>query len=204
MQFASDSQTQSMGNPVGEWYAAYVKHQHEKNAAHLLQRKGVEVFLPQQKVIHRWKDLNKTLYLPLFPGYLFFHSNLQDKLEIVGTPGIFYVLESAGRASAIPRHEIESIRRVTESGVQAHAHPFLASGDQVEICSGPLSGVIGMLTRCKNQYRVVLNVELLQRAVSIEVDATSVKRIGILKRTSDPAARELNKSAKSTEDIHRI
>src|SRR5215468_10536446 len=33
------------------WYALYVKHQHEKKVAVLLERKGIEVLLPLQKVV---------------------------------------------------------------------------------------------------------------------------------------------------------
>jgi transcriptional antiterminator NusG len=183
MQYAMDERVNLQGQYAAEWYAAYIKHQHEKKAAHLLERKGVEVFLPQQKVIHRWKDRNKAVSLPLFPGYLFLHSDLQDKFEILNTPGVFFLVENAGRACPIPGHEIDSIRRITQSGVKAEAHPFLDTGHQVRICSGPLSGVTGVLTRFKNQYRVVLTVELLQKAVSIEVEIGNVERIGEPKRS---------------------
>lgn len=190
-----DERASPQGKVGAEWYAAYIKHQHEKKAAHLLERKGVEVFLPLQKVINRWKDRNKEICLPLFPGYLFLHSNLQDKFQILNTPGVFFLVENGGRACPIPRQEIDSIRRIVESGVHAQAHPFVSTGDRVRICSGPLSGVAGMLTRFKNQYRVVLTVELLQRAASIEVEIGNVERIGESKRNHGALAVELKRTA---------
>jgi transcriptional antiterminator NusG len=195
MQSAWNERVNPQGQLAAEWYAAYTKHQHEKKAAHLLECKGVEVFLPQQKVIHRWKDRNKTLFLPLFPGYLFLHSNLRDKFQILNTPGVFFLVENAGRACPIPRHEIDSIRRIVDSGVQAQAHPFVNKGDQVRICSGPLSGVTGMLTRFKNQYRVVLTVELLQKAVSIEVEIGNVEQIVASAKSHGSLPAELKKTA---------
>jgi transcription termination/antitermination protein NusG len=159
------------------WYAAYVKHQHERKAAEQLQRKGIEVLLPLQKVVHRWKDRNKALSLPLFPSYLFIHTDLEDKWRILNTPGIFFLVETQGKASTIPLHEIESIQRLMASGLPAKAHPYLVSGDKVQIRSGALQGVIGVLDRFKNQYRVVINVELLQRAVSIEVELGNLERV---------------------------
>ena len=159
------------------WYAAYVKHQHERKAAYLLQRKGVEVLLPLQKVVRQWRDRKKTLSLPLFPSYLFVHSNLEDKWQILNTPGIFFLVESQGRASTIPLEEIESIRRLVASGLPAQAHPYLTSGDRVQICAGPLQGLTGILDRFKNQYRVVINVEVLQKAVSIEVELSNLLRV---------------------------
>jgi transcription antitermination factor NusG len=171
-----------MGHPqmnlnASGWYAAYVKHQHERKAADLLQRKGIEVFLPFQKVVRQWKDRKKTLSLPLFPSYLFLRSNLEDKWQILNTPGIFFLVQSQGRASTIPIEEIESIRRLVGSGLPVQAHSYLASGDRVQICSGPLQGVTGILSRFKNQFRVVVNVELLQKAVSIEVGLSNLQRM---------------------------
>jgi transcriptional antiterminator NusG len=160
-----------------EWYAAYVKHQHEAKAEEQLKRKGVEVFLPRQKVVRRWADRNKTLLTPLFPGYLFVRSDLSNKLQILSTPGIFFIVENAGHACVIPKSEIDSIRKVIESGVQARVHPFVSSGDKVRILYGPLSDITGILTRFKNQCRVVLAVEALQKAVSVEVDLDNVERV---------------------------
>lgn len=170
------SPSQVKSNTVG-WYAAYVKHQHEKKTADLLQRKGIEVLLPLQKVVHRWKDRNKTLSLPLFPSYLFVHISLEDKLSILNTPGIFFLVVNQGRASTIPLEEIESIRLLVASGVPSQAHPYLASGDRVQICAGPLQGMTGILDRFKNQCRVVINVELLQMSVSTEVELSNLRRV---------------------------
>ena len=180
MQFAGHLGHSGMKRDAPGWYAAYVKHQHERKAADLLQGKGVEVLLPLQKVVHQWKDRKKTLSLPIFPSYLFVYTNLEhSKLQILSTPGIFSLVGSKDRASTIPLEEIESIRRLVASGQPSQAHPYLASGDRVQICAGPLQGMTGILDRFKNRYRVVMNVELLQMAVSIEVELSNLQRVQI-------------------------
>jgi transcription antitermination factor NusG len=171
---ASDHQQDA---PASDWYAAYVKHHHERKVADLLARKGAEVFLPQQKVVHRWKDRNKTLFLPLFPSYLFLQCDLSDKFRILSTPGLFFLVENAGRACPITPQEIDSIRRLVNGGLPALAHPFVTVGDRVRVCAGPLYGVTGILTRLRQQYRVVLTVEALQKALSVEVEIENVERI---------------------------
>jgi len=168
------------------WYALYVKHQHERKAAALLERKGIEVLLPLQKVVRRWKDRSKTLSLPIFPNYLFVHTNLESKWQILNTPGIFFLVESQGKASTIPREEMESIRRLVMSGVPVQAHPYLEAGDRVQVCAGPLQGVTGILERFKNQYRVIINVELLQKAVSVEVELNNLQRVQKFRGLPDP------------------
>src|SRR5215467_10683562 len=111
-----DQQGIPQSQPAREWYAAYVKHQHEGKAARILERRGIEVLFPQQKTVHRWKDRNKTLFLPLFPRYLFVHCHLSDKSQILSTPGVFFLIENGGRACPIADQEIDSIRRIANGG----------------------------------------------------------------------------------------
>jgi|SRR5580658_1747165 transcriptional antiterminator NusG len=194
MHAACDGKTHGRGTTATEWFAAYVKHQHERRAALHLEGRGVEVYLPQREVIHRWKDRHKRLLQPLFPGYLFLRSDLRDKFQILNTPGVFHLVESGGHACPIPEQEIGWIRRITESGAQAQPHPLLSTGDRVRICNGPLAGVTGVLTRLKKQYRVVMTVEVLQKALSVEVEISNVERTGD-KSIHNPGSKELRRIA---------
>jgi transcriptional antiterminator RfaH len=73
---------------ISHWYAAYTRHQHEKAVARALTGKGIEVFLPEYRAVHRWKDRRKELVLPLFPNYLFIREGLDRMLSILTTPGL--------------------------------------------------------------------------------------------------------------------
>ncbi|HXM98834.1 MAG TPA: UpxY family transcription antiterminator [Candidatus Dormibacteraeota bacterium] len=160
-----------------DWYAVYTKHQHEKSAAELLTRKGFEVLLPLYGVTHRWKDRVKNIWLPVFPCYLFLRADLRRKLEILRTAGVFWLVENGGRACTVPETDIESVRRLTQSAEQLEPHPYMTVGDRVRVKAGPLTGVEGILVRVKNEYRVVVSVQLLQKAVAAEVDIASVEQI---------------------------
>jgi transcription antitermination factor NusG len=54
---------------------------------------------------------------------------------------------------------------------------LLKCGDCVRVKCGPLAGIEGILVRKKNVYRLVLSVEMLGKAVAVEVDAFLVERI---------------------------
>ena len=164
------------GELQGGWYALYTRHQHEKTAGDLLARKGFETFLPLYSAAHRWKDRNKMLSLPLYPNYVFLHGGLDRRLAILTTPGVIGLVGFAGRASTIPNTEIEAIRRVIENRLNVEPHPFLKCGDWVRVRFGPLEGIEGILVRKKNVHRLVLSVDLLQKSVSVEVDAMAVER----------------------------
>ena len=160
------------------WYAAYTKFQHEKTAVGLLDKKGFETFLPLYRTVHRWKDRNQLLILPLFPCYLFLRTSLERKLDVLSTAGIRWIVESAGNACAIPEAEIDALKKICATG-RVLPHPFLKQGDVVRVRSGSLAGMEGILARIKNQCRVVLSMELLQKSVSVEIDAANLEAVPV-------------------------
>jgi len=159
------------------WRAIYTRHQHEKVIARLLSEKGFEVFLPLYQTARRWKDRIKELSLPLFPCYVFIWGGLERRLDILTTPGIHSFVSIGNHPAVIPPIEIEAIRQAIAKGSAVEPHPFLKSGDRVRIKTGPMEGIEGILVRKKNSFRLVLSVELLQKSVAVEVDATMVERV---------------------------
>jgi transcription antitermination factor NusG len=159
------------------WYALYTRHQHEKVIAHSLSTKGFEVFLPLYSAARQWKDRTKQLRLPLFPCYVFLRGELNRWLDVVSTPGIHSLVGSSGRPAIIPEAEIDAVRHVVEGGITMEPHPFLKCGDQVRVRSGVLEGIEGILVRKKNLFRLVLSVQLLEKSVALEVDASTVERV---------------------------
>ncbi len=161
------------------WYALYTRHQHEKTVAQILTSKGFEILLPLYSTANRWKDRTKVLSLPLFPCYVFLRGGLKRSLDVVTTPGVHAFVSSAGQPVALRVDEIEAIRRVVEGGARVEPHPFLKCGEWVRVKCGPLIGIQGILVQKRNLYRLVLSVEMLGRAVAVEVNAFLVERINV-------------------------
>lgn len=161
---------------IEAWYAIYCKFQHEKSAAALLARKQFEVFLPVYRAVHRWKDRNQIVILPLFPCYFFVQTRIERKTEILQTAGIRWIVESAGHACPLPEAEIEAIQKVCAVMV-AQPHPFLKEGQRVRVRSGPLAGIEGFYVRAKNHYRMIVSIQLLQQAVAVEMDVSNLQFI---------------------------
>ena len=163
--------------PAPLWHALYTRHQHEKVVAQALSGKGFDVFLPLYRSVHRWKDRQKDLMLPLFPSYVFIHGGLDRMLSLVTTPGVHFLLSWGGRPADIPSEEIESVRRLVEGPLQVEPYPFLKCGDLVRIKSGPLEGIQGFLVRKTRGVRLVLSVEMLSKSAAVEVDVSLVERV---------------------------
>ncbi len=75
----------------------------------------------------------------------------------------------------IPDGEIESLRLLVESDLAYDPCPLIHAGMMVEVAHGPLKGVVGRLVRKGAHARLVLSVDLIGQAVSVEVDASDVK-----------------------------
>lgn len=160
-----------------EWYAVYTRHQHEKSVAENLLGRGLEVFLPVYEALRQWNDRKKRLSLPLFPCYVFFRGNFERRARVLSTPGVHSIVGFAGQPAAIQKSEIDAIRQAVESHLRIEPHPFLRHGDRVRVKYGPLAGIEGILVRKRSFERLIISAELLQKAVSVEVDTSCIERI---------------------------
>lgn len=158
-----------------EWFAIWTRSRHEKLVRDQLEQKHVEVFLPTITKWSRWKDRKKQIEWPLFPGYCFARFDASDRLPILKCEGVVTIVGTDGLPSPIPPVEIDSIRQLIESELAFDPCPLIKEGMMVEVKAGPLKGVVGRLVRKGSHARLVLSVDLIGQAVSVEVDAADVK-----------------------------
>jgi transcription antitermination factor NusG len=140
-----------------------------------LQQKHVEVFLPTITKWSRWKDRKKQIEWPLFPGYCFARFDAEARLPVLKCEGVVTIVGIEGQPSPIPPIEIDSIRQLIDSELAFDPCPLIKEGMMVEVKAGPLKGVVGRLVRKGSHARLVLSVDLIGQAVSVEVDAADVK-----------------------------
>jgi transcription antitermination factor NusG len=157
------------------WYAAHVFSRHEKQVARQLEERRVDCFLPVYRSVRRWKDRRKELDLVLFPGYVFVHLDLKDRLRVLQVPGVARFVSFNGRPAPLPDAEIDALISGLATGVRAEPHPYLKVGHRVRVKYGPLAGMQGILVRRKDKFRIVLSIDLIMRSVAVEVDEADVE-----------------------------
>jgi transcription antitermination factor NusG len=158
-----------------QWYAVCTLANHEKRVALQLGQRSVEHFLPLYDSVRRWKDRRVRLQLPLFPGYVFVCLVLHARLQVLQVPGVARLVGFDGKPAALPENEIEALRTSLAGRVLAEPHPFLTAGRRVRVKSGPMVGLQGILRRRKGSARLVVSMELIQRAMAVEIDEADVE-----------------------------
>ena len=158
------------------WYAVWTRSRHEQVVREQLERKGLQAFLPTVTKWSRWKDRKKKIDWPLFPGYCFARFDPAHSLPILKCTGVVNIVSVEGKPAAIPEVELDSIRLLVGSELQYDPCPHVREGLMVEVVHGPLRGVVGRLLRKDlSRARLVLSVDLIGQAVSVEVDAADVR-----------------------------
>lgn len=158
------------------WYAIWTRSRHEAVVRDQLRDRQIEAFLPTVTRWSRWKDRKKKIDWPLFPGYCFARFDPTETLQILKCNGVVSIVSTEGRPAPVDERELEGIRLLVNSTLQYDPCPLLKEGEMVEVVSGPLRGVVGRLVRKDAHHaRLVLSVDLIGQAVSVEVDAADVK-----------------------------
>jgi transcriptional antiterminator NusG len=164
------------GAPVSSWVAVWTRSRHEQVVREQLEGKRIETFLPTIARWSRWKDRKKRIEWPLFPGYCFVRFDPANLLAVLKCSGVVNVVSFDGKPAPIPEAELSSIRILVSSELQYDPCPLVREGTMVEVVHGPLRGVVGRLQRKDAQRaRLLLSVDLIGQAVSVEVDAADVK-----------------------------
>jgi transcription antitermination factor NusG len=159
------------------WFAIHVRPGREKFVASLLRAKGYTEFLPMYRSKFRWSDRIKERELALFPSYLFCRLDPDRRLPVLMTPWVNAIVGSGKRPEPIPESEVEAIRAIVQSGQRTLPWPFLQPGHRVTLEAGPLRGLEGVLMQMKKEYKLVVAVNLLQRAVAVEIDCRWAKPV---------------------------
>jgi transcription antitermination factor NusG len=167
-----------MSAEAPSWYALYTRSRHEKQVAEFLQRQKIETFLPLRRTWSTRTDRKVTIQVPALPGYLFVRCTLyaETRALIKRPSGVLRLVEHTGRPAVIPEAQIESLRSALATSFNAEGHPFLKIGDRVRVVRGAMVGAEGYLIRvAENRHRLVIAVDYVNQALSVEIDAACVE-----------------------------
>ncbi len=161
-----------------KWYALYTRYHHEKKVVERLKQKDVTTYLPLYETCFSNKDKRiKKVLLPLFSCYLFVNIVLKDRLTVLQTDGVVKLVSFNGIPAPIPDEQIHLIRLFLKEGYTIYPEHYLTIGEKIEVVMGPFRGVRGFLKSVKNHSRVVINIDQIKQALSIDIDTRWVRPV---------------------------
>jgi len=159
------------------WFALTVKHRHEKAVEGRLLDKQIEAYAPLQRVSRRWCDRTRILETPLFPGYVFGRFSAGARSRVLSTAGVRSIVSFCGHAAPVDERDLNAIKAVVSSGLPVTPWPAVRAGQRVRLCAGPLNGVEGIVDREKDSWRIIVNLELLNRAISAQIPRCDIEPV---------------------------
>jgi transcription antitermination factor NusG len=160
-----------------KWYALYLRSRYEKKVFEDLEKKEVETFLPLIEDLHIWSDRKKKVMEPLFRGYIFVKTDLQDKEKILMTDGVVRFVGINHKPSWIPESQIDWLRRIVDESKSVQREKYIEVGEKVRIIAGPLIGIEGIVSRIHGISRVVVSITAIEQSVSVQVPAGLLEAI---------------------------
>ena len=166
-------QVESICDFQGEWWVAHTKSRNEKALAHDLIRKNMCYFLPMSWKIRRKSRRKIKSLLPLFGGYLFFCGNEDERSELWRTDRVANLIEVKDQEKLLK--ELLQIEQALRAGAPLIPDKYVKTGQQCRVVAGPLLGLQGIVTKTRGAMRLVLQVDMLGQAASVEIDIDMIE-----------------------------
>jgi transcription antitermination factor NusG len=160
------------------WFAVYTAPRHEKFVHTQLGAKQIQSFLPLYTVVRRWKNgVRREVEHPLFPGYVFVYVAANERLPVMQTAGVVYVVGNGKSPLPVDEQEMHALR-VGAQHASLSPHAPVCAGDAVSITRGPFRGVRGHVQQNKGNLQLVVTIELIQKSFAIDVHACDLELAG--------------------------
>jgi transcriptional antiterminator RfaH len=159
----------------GRWWVAHTRSRNEKALAHDLKAKDISYFLPMTwKVRHQSHRTVRSL-LPLFTGYLFFCGDEAGRVELLKTNRVANLLDVVDQDAFIK--ELVRFEQALRVGTPLTPHKYVRKGQWCRVIAGPLLGLEGIVVQTRGNTRLVLQIDILGQAASVEIDMDMIEPI---------------------------
>ena len=160
-----------------QWIVVRSKPRSEKVAYKEMINKNIEAYLPMLKERRKWSDRKKWVEFPLFSSYLFARIDIKDSIFVLQTQGVNTIIKFGEKIAIVQDDVIKAMRLAIEGGYQLEPTEYFAEGNLVEVIAGPMKGVSGIVARLKGQSRLIIKIDAIQQALSIQIESKFIKNI---------------------------
>jgi transcription antitermination factor NusG len=140
------------------WHVLQTRSRQEKALAETLDSQGIHNFLPLVRVNRLHRGRRAEVEFPLFPGYIFLQGTLDDVYTADRTKRVAKIISVFDQERLA--QELRNVELAIEGAGDAKfdPFPFLKRGIRVEVSSGPMRGVRGVIEDRAKRDRLILKV----------------------------------------------
>ena len=160
-----------------QWIVVRSKPRSEKVAYKEMINKNIEAYLPLLKERRKWSDRKKWVEFPLFSSYLFARIDLKDSIFVLQTQGVNTIIKFGEKIAIVQDDVIKAMRLAIDGGYQLEPAEYFVEGNLVEVIAGPMKGVCGIVARLKGQSRLIIKIDAIQQALSVQIESKFIKNI---------------------------
>jgi len=160
---------------TGLWFVMHTKPRQEKALANALSIQNIQFFLPLIKQIRIYGHRRRQIDQPLFSGYLFLKGTKEQTYNAIDTRRVVRVIPVPDQTGL--NHDLKQINIALQAEGSLDPYPFLKEGTRVRVKSGPFLGLEGMVDERKRGDRIILIVQTIGQATSLEIDASLLEAI---------------------------
>tara|TARA_B100001123_G_scaffold259367_1_gene289001 strand:+ start:612 stop:1109 length:498 start_codon:yes stop_codon:yes gene_type:complete len=158
-----------------KWIVVRSKPRSEKIVYDQLLEKGIEAYLPLLKERRKWSDRKKWVEFPLFSSYLFANIELKNSIFVLQTHGVSSLVKFGEEIAIVQENIIKTIKLAIDGGYQLTPTEYFIAGNEVEVIEGPMKGVKGIVVQLKGKDRLIIKIDAIQQALSINIDSRFIK-----------------------------
>lgn len=155
------------------WRVLYLRPRCEKKMAGYCETLGLSFYLPLRRETKIYQRRKVSVEKPVFPSYFFVSLNPAQRFSLQKTNTIVRILQPGNERQLL--HELAQIRKALRVDPTLGTCDALKRGRRVRINGGPFRGIEGVVWRLKGNTKVRLNVDMIGRAVALEVDREYVE-----------------------------
>jgi len=158
------------------WWVLHTRPRQEKSLARELYQAEVPFYLPL--TAHRFLSRGRVLQsqIPVFGGYVFLLADQDGRGKALATNRVANSLRVPDQAEMW--RDLSHVHRLIGSGLPITAEDRLEPGTPVEVRTGPLAGLQGIVLERASVRRLLVKVDFIQRGASILLDESNLQVLG--------------------------
>jgi len=161
------------GRDGSKWFVIYTKPRREKKLADYALKNQICYFLPLIESVKHYDRKKVTYTKPMFTSYIFVRATFDQKQLLTVSGHTVSFIRVKDEKSFL--EELRYIQKVREKKVEVAPHQYLEQGTWVRFKEGPLKGVVGLVADSRNIKKVVMQVNILRRAISVTAETNQLE-----------------------------